>query len=41
MLHHLLPNEPETAGLLALLLLTDSRRASRIDATGERGGARR
>jgi RNA polymerase sigma-70 factor (ECF subfamily) len=35
LLHTLLPAEPEVAGLLALLLLTDARRAARIDATGE------
>jgi RNA polymerase sigma-70 factor (ECF subfamily) len=31
----LLPGEPEVAGLLSLLLLTDARRAARIDAAGE------
>jgi RNA polymerase sigma-70 factor, ECF subfamily len=31
----LLPSEPETHGLLALLLLTDSRRAARVDDQGE------
>jgi len=31
----LLPHEPEPAGLLALMLLTDSRRAARVDAGGE------
>ncbi len=31
----LLPHEPEPAGLLALLLLTDARRAARVDARGE------
>jgi RNA polymerase sigma-70 factor (ECF subfamily) len=31
----LLPEEPEVAGLLALLLLTDARRAARVDAAGE------
>jgi RNA polymerase sigma-70 factor (ECF subfamily) len=31
----LLPGEPETAGLLALLLLTDARRAARTDDLGE------
>jgi RNA polymerase sigma-70 factor (ECF subfamily) len=31
----LLPDEPEVAGLLALLLLTDARRAARTDARGE------
>lgn len=35
LLYGLLPDEPEAAGLLALLLLTDSRRAARIDADGE------
>jgi RNA polymerase sigma-70 factor (ECF subfamily) len=35
MLHGLLPAEPEVAGLLALLLLTDARRSARIDETGE------
>jgi RNA polymerase sigma-70 factor (ECF subfamily) len=30
----LLPAEPETAGLLALLLLTDARRRARLDAAG-------
>ena len=35
LLHGLLPDEPETAGLLALLLLTDARRAARIDEAGE------
>jgi RNA polymerase sigma-70 factor (ECF subfamily) len=35
LLHGLLPDEPETAGLLALLLLTDARRPARIDAAGE------
>jgi RNA polymerase sigma factor (sigma-70 family) len=29
MLHHLLPNEPEVAGLLALMLLTHARRSAR------------
>jgi RNA polymerase sigma-70 factor (ECF subfamily) len=29
-LHHLLPQEPEVTGLLALLLLTDARRAARV-----------
>jgi len=33
-LDELLPGEPEVEGLLALLLLTDSRRATRVDATG-------
>ena len=31
----LLPDEPEVAGLLALLLLTDARRAARTDARGD------
>jgi len=31
----LLPGEPEAAGLLALLLLTDARRAARTDALGD------
>jgi RNA polymerase sigma-70 factor (ECF subfamily) len=31
----LLPSEPEAHGLLALLLLTDSRRAARVDERGE------
>ena len=35
MLHELLPDDAETAGLLALLLLTDARRAARVDAAGE------
>jgi RNA polymerase sigma-70 factor (ECF subfamily) len=29
-----MPDEPEAAGLLALLLLTDARRAARVDADG-------
>ncbi|PBC70217.1 RNA polymerase ECF family sigma subunit [Streptomyces sp. TLI_235] len=33
-LHRLLPGEREVAGLLALLLLTDARRAARTDAAG-------
>ncbi|TGA85482.1 RNA polymerase sigma factor [Streptomyces palmae] len=33
-LHRLLPEEREVAGLLALLLLTDARRAARVDAAG-------
>ena len=33
-LAELLPNEPEVAGLLALLLLTDARRAARVDGAG-------
>ena len=31
----MLPHEPEVAGLLALMLLTDSRRPARVDADGE------
>ncbi len=31
----LMPDEPEAAGLLALLLLTDARRAARVDAEGQ------
>ena len=31
----LMPNEPEAAGLLALMLLQDSRRAARVDEGGE------
>ncbi|HEU4355241.1 MAG TPA: DUF6596 domain-containing protein [Actinomycetota bacterium] len=34
MLHRLLPGEAEVAGLLALMLLTDARRAARTDADG-------
>lgn len=34
LLHRLLPHEAEVRGLLALLLLTDARRATRIDGTG-------
>jgi RNA polymerase sigma-70 factor (ECF subfamily) len=34
MLHDLLPDDSDVAGLLALLLLTDSRRATRMDASG-------
>jgi RNA polymerase sigma factor (sigma-70 family) len=34
MLHELLPREPEVSGLLALMLLTDARRAARTDANG-------
>ncbi|MGW7824097.1 RNA polymerase sigma factor [Streptomyces puniciscabiei] len=34
LLHRLLPNEGEVAGLLALMLLTDARRAARTDADG-------
>ncbi|MEU4295516.1 DUF6596 domain-containing protein [Kribbella sp. NPDC026596] len=35
MLRLLMPDEPEVAGLLALMLLTQARRRSRIDSTGE------
>ena len=34
LLHDLVPGEPEVAGLLALMLLTDARRATRVDADG-------
>jgi RNA polymerase sigma factor (sigma-70 family) len=34
MLHELLPGDADVTGLLALLLLTDSRRAARLDAAG-------
>jgi RNA polymerase sigma factor (sigma-70 family) len=34
MLHRLVPGEAEVAGLLALMLLTDARRAARTDADG-------
>ena len=34
-LHHLLPNDAEVAGLLALMLLTDARRAARTGRDGE------
>jgi RNA polymerase sigma-70 factor (ECF subfamily) len=34
MLHLLLPDDPDVAGLLALLLLTDARRETRVDETG-------
>ncbi|MDQ3714436.1 MAG: sigma-70 family RNA polymerase sigma factor [Actinomycetota bacterium] len=34
LLHQLMPQEAEAAGLLALLLLTDARRAARTDAEG-------
>jgi RNA polymerase sigma factor (sigma-70 family) len=33
--HRMLPDEPEVAGLLALMLLTDARRAARIGQYGE------
>ena len=35
MLHRLLPDDGEVAGLLALMLLTDARRPARTDADGE------
>src|SRR6266545_1283909 len=34
MLRALMPDEPEVSGLLALLLVTDARRATRVDASG-------
>ena len=34
MLRELMPDEPEVRGLLALLLVTDARRATRVDADG-------
>jgi RNA polymerase sigma-70 factor (ECF subfamily) len=34
-LAQLLPGEPEVSGLLALLLLTDARRAARVDSSGD------
>lgn len=34
LLHRLLPDEPEVLGLRALLLLTDARRAARVDGAG-------
>jgi RNA polymerase sigma-70 factor (ECF subfamily) len=34
MLRHLLPDDPDVAGLLALILLTDARRPSRVDDEG-------
>jgi RNA polymerase sigma-70 factor (ECF subfamily) len=34
MLRDLMPNEPEVSGLLALLLITDARRATRVDEDG-------
>ena len=33
--HRLMPDEPEVAGLLGLLLLTESRRAARFDGAGQ------
>ena len=35
LLHDLLPDEPEVAGLLGLLLVTDARRATRVDGAGD------
>lgn len=35
LLAELLPDEPEVQGLLALVLITDARRATRVDADGE------
>jgi predicted RNA polymerase sigma factor len=35
MVHVLLPDDPEVAGLLALMLLTDARRAARVGGQGE------
>jgi predicted RNA polymerase sigma factor len=35
MVHRLLPEDAEVGGLLALMLLTDARRAARIDAHGD------
>jgi RNA polymerase sigma factor (sigma-70 family) len=35
MLQQLLPEEPEVAGLLALMLLTDARRPARLDSAGD------
>jgi RNA polymerase sigma-70 factor, ECF subfamily len=35
MLHSLMPDDPEVAGLLALMLLHDSRRQARVDAHGK------
>jgi RNA polymerase sigma-70 factor (ECF subfamily) len=34
MLHELMPEEPEVGGLLALLLVTDARRQTRVDRSG-------
>jgi RNA polymerase sigma-70 factor, ECF subfamily len=34
-LHRLMPDEPEAAGLLALMLMHDARRAARLDTDGE------
>jgi len=35
LLHRAMPDDPEVAGLLALMLLHDSRRAARVDAHGD------
>jgi RNA polymerase sigma-70 factor (ECF subfamily) len=35
LLRELLPDEPEVSGLLALLMLTDARRSTRVDAAGD------
>jgi predicted RNA polymerase sigma factor len=35
MVHRILPDEPEVAGLLALMLLTDARRSARTSADGD------
>ena len=35
LLHRLMPDDPEVAGLLALMLLHDSRRAARVDEHGD------
>jgi predicted RNA polymerase sigma factor len=35
MVHRILPDEPEVAGLLALMLLTDARRSARASADGD------
>ena len=35
LLRELLPDEPEVGGLLALVLLTDARRSTRVDAAGD------
>ncbi|MGN9778339.1 RNA polymerase sigma factor [Micromonospora sp. H33] len=35
LLHRLLPDDPEVAGLLALMLLTDARAPARVDSAGE------
>ncbi len=34
-LHHIMPEDPEITGLLALMLLTDARRDARVGAAGE------